>query len=184
MKQVFAGPVSESVPTSIAAFSHRRSRAGSSASFTYFQEPEQPADWADEEAIMDGADDDRSPVLSEIEVSFEELTPAGRRRSSVLSRGSAQDPLLSGDPLARVDSVGPAEGGRKSQKIYILTEDLTIVIAGFSTHPVRALLYYALCIVTLGAAYLLCHWLPRWRVALLGRPTPLRDCSWVVIEVS
>ncbi|KAI9887777.1 MAG: hypothetical protein M1823_000418 [Watsoniomyces obsoletus] len=180
--EVFAGPVSESVPTSIAAFSHRRSRAGSNASFAYFQESEQHTDWVDEEAIMDGADDEGSPVPSEIEVSFEELTPAGRRCSSVLSRGSVQDPLLNGEPLIRIDSTGPAEGGRKSQKIYILTEDLTIVIAGFSTHPIRALIYYALCIVTLGAAYLLCHWLPRWRVALLGRPTALRDCSWVVIE--
>lgn len=61
-------------------------------------------------------------------------------------------------------------------------EDLTIVVAGFSTGPIGYVSYILLCAITCGAAYLLFRWLPRWYVALIGRPTALRDCDWVVIE--
>ena len=44
--------------------------------------------------------------------------------------------------------------------------------------------YMTICICTLGIAYLLFRWLPRWRIRLIGSPAPLKTCSWVVIEVS
>ncbi len=61
-------------------------------------------------------------------------------------------------------------------------EDLTIAVAGFSTSYLGYTAYVLLCIVTCGIAYLLLRWLPRWYVAILARPTALRDCDWVVIE--
>lgn len=189
--EVFAGPVSESVPTSVASFSHRRPRAGSMTSFTYMPDNEQP------EELLGVDDDDEnnentllvedevelpSPLDEEADIPFDELLPSRSRRSSRLSRSSLRDPLLSSHELMRTSTAGSARGGRTVQKIYIITEDLTIVLAGFSTSPIRAVLYGVLCLATLGMFYLLCRWLPRWRVALLGTPTPLGECSWVVIE--
>lgn len=70
-----------------------------------------------------------------------------------------------------------------NQKIYVETEDLTIVVAGFDTKQLGSILYVSLCFITLGLGFLLLHWLPRWRVRLIGSPKPLRDCTWVVMEV-
>ena len=162
-------------------------------SFTYMPDNEQP------EELLGVDDDDEnnentllvedevelpSPLDEEADIPFDELLPSRSRRSSRLSRSSLRDPLLSSHELMRTSTAGSARGGRTVQKIYIITEDLTIVLAGFSTSPIRAVLYGVLCLATLGMFYLLCRWLPRWRVALLGTPTPLGECSWVVIEVS
>lgn len=59
ISKVFAGPMSESVPSSITGFAHARSRADSTASFTYMPESEESSDWAEEEAIID---QDEEPV--------------------------------------------------------------------------------------------------------------------------
>ena len=45
--EMFSGPLAESVPTSVSAFSHRRFRSDSTASFQFFDESEQQ----DQEAI-------------------------------------------------------------------------------------------------------------------------------------
>ncbi len=63
-----------------------------------------------------------------------------------------------------------------------MTEDLTIVIAGFKTSPIGFTIYSLLCFVSLGLGWLLFRWLPRWRVAITGKTTPLKDCDWIVIE--
>lgn len=103
-----------------------------------------------------------------------------RRCSSTHSRVSVRAHLLRRDSTA---TAGSARGhGRTSQKIYMANEDLTIAVAGFSTSYVGYAAYILLCIVTCGTAYLLFRWLPRWYVAVLGRPTALKDCDWVVIE--
>jgi cation-transporting ATPase 13A3/4/5 len=67
--------------------------------------------------------------------------------------------------------------------MYIVTEDLTIVIAGFRTSSIGLLIYALVCVCTVGLGYLLLRWMPHWRVKLVGSPCTLRDCSWVVIEV-
>ena len=72
--------------------------------------------------------------------------------------------------------------GRVSQKLHMVNEDLTIVIAGFRTSRIGYALYALLCAATLGTAYLLLRWLPRWQVKLIGAPCPLRECDWVVLE--
>lgn len=59
-----------------------------------------------------------------------------------------------------------------------------MVIAGFSTSWLGHLLYLSLCVLTAGIAYLVFRWLPRWRIRLTGTPSPLRTCTWVVVEVS
>lgn len=183
LSQVYAGPVSESVPSSITGFAHRGSKAGSTASFTYFQEHNQSPEWPEDEVIEDDSDE---------EFNLEQLSPAEldarsllskARRSSEFSARSLKDSLLYRRDSTRTDASSSGREARLNQKIYVVTEDLTIVVAGFATRPLGFILYLALCSVTLGIAFLVFRWLPHWRVRLVGQPKPLRDCSWVVIEV-
>ena len=105
-----------------------------------------------------------------------------RRTSSGYSRASVHDHLLRRDS-ARTEGSRFDRGYRTSQKIYIVTEDLTIVVAGFRTSTLGFALYTTISVLTLGLGYLLLRWLPRWHVRIVGTPCPLRDCSWSVIEV-
>jgi cation-transporting ATPase 13A3/4/5 len=103
------------------------------------------------------------------------------RRSSTQSRGSVHSRLL-----RRSSGVSASSGfglGRSSQKLYIASEDLTIVIAGFRTSVIGLSIYVFICVSTLGLGWLLFRWLPRWQVKVVGQPSPLRECQWVVIEV-
>lgn len=194
--ELFSGPIAESLPTSVSAFSHRRQRADSTASFTYYNEEEDgDGDEAETEHhyVEDGAvpfDIDDLPFEFEHEAdrTTDSETENGsaqgyamhRRRSSTLSRSSVHARLL------RTESTGTDASsrghGRVSQKLHIVSEDLTIVIAGFRTGRVGYLAYIFLCLSTLGLAYLLLRWLPRWQVKLVGVPCPLHECQWVVLE--
>ncbi|TEY80563.1 hypothetical protein BOTCAL_0037g00180 [Botryotinia calthae] len=181
--EMFSGAVSESVPSSIASFAHRRSRADSTASFTYYQENE------DDELLRSTEDEDDSAIIDEEDdIQFQEedsdLETAGlamRRTSTIESRNSVHDRLLRSDS-ARTDGSNLGHGHRTNQKIYIITEDLTIVVAGFRTSTFGFALYLAICILSFGLGYLLLRWLPRWQVRIIGTPSPLRECTWVVIE--
>jgi len=184
--EMFSGPMGESVPTSVSSFAHRRGRADSTASFTYYQDDE-------EQENLPPSDENDSAILDdESELDFEEDRSvdleAGelaemRRTSSGHSRTSVHDHLLRSDST-RTDGSNFGRGHRTSQKIYIVTEDLTIVVAGFRTSTLGFAVYTTICVLTLGLGYLLLRWLPRWQVHIVGRPCSLRDCSWVVIEVS
>ena len=103
-----------------------------------------------------------------------------RRCSSTQSRGSVHAHLLRRDSVATAAS-SRAEH-RTNQKIYMPNEDLTIVIAGFQTRLIGLSLYMVLCLATAGLAFLLFRWMPKWYVTLVGRPSPLADCDWVVVE--
>ncbi|KAL2114590.1 hypothetical protein VUR80DRAFT_4573 [Thermomyces stellatus] len=184
--ELFAGPMAESLPTSVSTFSHRRPRADSLASFTYHQDEEDEGipsfeDQADlEGSQFEYADDD---IDRESLFAFREDIPdygSHRRRSSTLSRSSTRAHLLRHDS---VPSVGSARATKRlSQKTYLVNEDLTMVIAGFETSRIGYLAYLFLCFFTLGIAYLLFRWLPRWYIAVVGSPCPLGECRWVVIE--
>ncbi|KAF2654726.1 hypothetical protein K491DRAFT_779258 [Lophiostoma macrostomum CBS 122681] len=191
--EVFAGPMSESVPTSISSFAHRRQRADSTTSFTYYDEDRDSEEGVEDEAIAEEYGDieydeeyeDR--LLEDLEAGERPSMPkrksSGYSRRSTDSRRSVDAPLL--QRHASASSTGSWDGRRGkrvSQKIYILMEDLTIVVAGFKTSPIGFAVYAILCTITVGLAWLLFRWLPRWRVWLTGRATPLRECDWVVIE--
>lgn len=206
---IFSGPVSESVPTSNTGFLHRRERAGSTTSFQYYDEDEEMDNdsWLEEEAILDDEEnaldheqdgenfDDQNGYHDEANgEGRRSRRPSSkkRRKSSQQSRGSSRPSMQSQRaPLLRQSSTGSrgsnASGDglndRKTQKLYIQSEDLTIVIAGFETSMLGYAIYITLCIITVGLAYLTFRWLPSWRVRLVGRPAPLRRCAWVVIEV-
>ena len=208
-RQVFAGPMSESVPTSVSSFAHRRARADSNASFAYY-DPRQDAaaaaaDDDDDAASNDAVVDDFDPVEEEdedVDEDYEEededyeedyglldlearppLRPT-KRPSAYSASASVEAPLLRRHSRRSVSSVGShgARAGRTSQKIYMATEDVTIVVAGFRTSRVGLAAYAALCAGSAGLAWLLLRWLPHWRVGVVGRAAPLRDCDWVVVE--
>ncbi|KAL3425620.1 p-type ATPase [Phlyctema vagabunda] len=181
--EIFAGVMSESVPTSISSFAHRRARADSTASFTYYQEDEDDGTPSEEydEAIVDD-DESEAPYEEEDSTDLESGERSELRRSSTsASRSSVHDRLLRSDS-ARTEGSNFARGGRTNQKIYIVTEDLTIVVAGFKNSTFGLAMYIAICVLTFGLGYLLLRWLPRWQVRLVGTPCTLRDCTWVVIE--
>jgi len=197
--ELFAGPVAESLPSSVSAFSHRRTRADSTTSFSFYQdedepeEPGEPGEVGEAFAVGDG----RPSVGDLDEIPFEEdfdeqddSTDMERnsayddhvhlRRTSTQSRGSVHSRLLRRDSGV---SAGSGYGeSRSSQKVYMVNEDLYIVIAGFRTSRVGLALYILLCVLTFGLGWLFFRWLPRWHVKLVGKAAPLRDCQWVVIE--
>lgn len=118
---------------------------------------------------------------------------SGLSRTSRISRGSETSHISARQPLLRRNNSGGSNMSnvsgrgmcdRQNQKLYILSEDLTIVIAGFSTSIIGYAVYITICIITAGLGYLLFRWLPRWRIRITGIAKPLRECSWVVIEVS
>lgn len=179
--------MSESVPSSVTGFAHRRPRADSIASFTYFQEEYESPDWSEDQAIEDDDEEGmgfgkQGGKAAEVDLESGVASPK-RRKSSDYSGTSVEDPLLHRHESTKTDASGYDRGERTSQKIYVVTEDLTIVVAGFDTKTLGSILYIVLCILSLGLGYLVLRWLPRWRVRLTGRPKPLRECKWVVIEV-
>ena len=184
MIQVFAGPISESVPTGITGFASRRARTDSITSFTYYPEdstPEDtlyPDDEADEEHVeeeedIDVLEDDNSDIEAGYGTSVQ-------RKSSSYSRRSVDNPLLGRSESAKDPKT--SAGDRTSQKIYILNEDLTIVVTGFKTSTSGFLVYILFCCITAGIGYLVLRWLPRWKVRILGITCPLGIAEWVVIE--
>ncbi|KAI0840195.1 hypothetical protein F5Y06DRAFT_263921 [Hypoxylon sp. FL0890] len=190
--ELYAGPMAESLPSSLSAFSHRRQRADSTASFAYYNEEEnepEPSILYSENGALP-FDMDETPFepeeeeegSSEVELengsSYEDY--AMRRRSSTLSRTSVHTRLLRTD--SGVTDASGRDHGRVSQKLHMVNEDLTIVIAGFRTSRLGYAAYIFFCVTTLGLAYLLLRWLPRWQVKLIGEPCPLHDCQWVVLE--
>lgn len=174
------------MPTSITGFAYQRprQRQGSISSFTYFQDEDETPEFSDEEAVVDVSDEENGYV-DEHEHDLEAGSPSSiHRKSSARQRTSSDVPLLKRYDSGRSDTQEHDDGGSFSQKLYIENEDLTMVVAGFQTSFIGFVVYVAICCLTAGLGYLLMRWVPRWRIQLVGRPSPLRQCSWVVVEVS
>lgn len=174
------------MPTSVTGFSYQRprQRAGSIASFTYFQDEDETPQYSDEEAVLDPSDDEDGYANghdADLEAGENQSL---RRKSSGRYRTSSDQPLLRRHESTRSDIQEHDDGGSFSQKLYIEAEDLTMVIAGFTTSSLGFSIYVLTCVLTAGLGYLLFRWVPRWRIKLVGTPAPLRKCTWVVVEVS
>lgn len=70
----------------------------------------------------------------------------------------------------------------KSQRFYIAEEDLVVGIAGYQTTWIKLIIYNLICISTCGLAALLCRWIPRWRIKMMGKQVPLGKAEWLVVE--
>lgn len=220
--ELYSGPMAESLPSSIAAFSHRRVRADSTTSFAYYTDDDEERDRdrdRDRERLRKAAgtgerDDDGSVILDDGDTvgSYEDDEALGRgdvairvyeedssadqqrvaedndyvlhRRASTHSHASVHSTLLRRRDSVATDRASERGGGgwRVSQKTYLVNEDLYVVLAGFQTSRRGQLTYVLLCVFTLGLAWLVFRWLPRWYVRVVGRPCALRECTWVVVE--
>jgi cation-transporting ATPase 13A2 len=151
-------------------------------SFTYFREDDDSLEWHEEEAVdIDG--EVGGIVVDDLDTDLEAAVPTSKPKRASYSRSSLENPLLSRHESTNSYMIRKKTGGRVNQKIYIVTEDLTAVITGFSTSVSGLAIYVASCVLSLGSAYLLLRWLPKWRMRLVGIPAPLRKCQWVAIEV-
>lgn len=189
LSQLFSGPMAESLPTSVSGFHHRRARADSTTSFSFYQEDVDEDEGFNHEG--QGVDDlDELPFEDDMDeeedsTDLERQAPDNdyvlHRRASNLSRRSVHSHLLRRNSAI---STGSGFGGtRYSQKIYMANEDLYLAIAGFQTSPIGQAIYTTICLLTLGVGWLVFRWVPRWHVKLVGKKASLRDCDWVVIEV-
>ncbi|AET40645.1 putative acid anhydride hydrolase Ecym_6263 [Eremothecium cymbalariae DBVPG len=68
------------------------------------------------------------------------------------------------------------------QRFYIAEEDFVIGIAGFKTSIWKKYSYNIWCWLTFGLLYLICKWIPRYKVKLCGTKTLLGKAEWVVVE--
>lgn len=187
--------MAESLPTSVSAFNHRRVRADSTTSFSFYQEDIDERLETGEVASVEDLDelpfeDDYEGEVGASEMGSSDLerqTPDDEyvlnRRSSTQSRRSGHSRTGRRDSGVSASS-GHGGGNRTSQKVYMVNEDLYIAIAGFRTSTFGLALYILICLLTFGVGWLLFRWIPRWHVKLVGRPCALRDCQWVVIENS
>lgn len=165
------------------SFAHRRNRTGSTVSFTYFQDGEDFEEWSNEDAVEEESEVDEESVHGG-DTDLESARGSFVSKRMSVSRDSVEHPLLSRYMSASSYGRDRRSGNRLNQKVYIASEDLTAVFAGFSTSTGGLAIYVALCIFTGGFAYLIFRWLPRWQVRLIGKPTPIGKCQWVAIEVS
>ena len=69
-----------------------------------------------------------------------------------------------------------------SQRFYIAEEDLVAGIAGYQTTYWKLIIYNIICFLTLGLAALICRWIPRWRIKMMGKQVPLGKAEWLVVE--
>ena len=186
--------MAESLPTSVSAFNHRRARADSTASFSFYQEDIDERLETGEVASSEDLDelpfeDDYEDDVGASEVGSSDLERQApddeyvlNRRSSTQSRRSGHSRVLRRD--SGVSASSGHGGNRTSQKVYMVNEDLYIAIAGFRTSTLGLAVYILICLLTFGVGWLLFRWIPRWHVKLVGRPSSLKDCQWVVIENS
>lgn len=188
----------ESLPTSVSAFPHRRARADSTTSFSFYQDERDGSPVFDSEGTSiqeldevpfeedeDDEDEDADEEETGLPYLERQLLSANdhtlHRRASTQSRNSSRSKLLRSESGT---STGSGYGAyRISQKVYMANEDLYVVIAGFKTTPFGEAAYLLFCVCTFGLAWLLLRWLPRLHVRLVGQPCQLRQCQWVVIEV-
>lgn len=108
-----------------------------------------------------------------------------RRRSSADGSNKASSILslvsrhLNSEEEAFLEAYTPVT---KYQRYYLAEEDIVIGIAGYNNCLWKLVIYYVLCVVTLGMGYLVLRWLPRYRINLMGTQCPLGKADWCVIE--
>ncbi|CAG8502981.1 984_t:CDS:10, partial [Cetraspora pellucida] len=68
------------------------------------------------------------------------------------------------------------------QSVYLEEEDLNLLLAGYKFNRFRLYIYYILCVLTGGTFYLVCRWIPKLWVSLVGNVCELGKADWVVVK--
>lgn len=124
----------------------------------------------------------RSPYIEGEESRYETIIDdRNRRRSSASEHSSTESRSLGGD-LEQDAFLKDYTPTSQFQRYYLAEEDIVIGIAGYRSSLRKSIVYYALCFCTLGVAYLVLRWMPRYRINLRGTPCALGFADWCVIE--
>ncbi|RKF63313.1 putative cation-transporting ATPase [Erysiphe neolycopersici] len=174
-EEIFSGPIAESVPMSLASFTQCKRRADSNTNFSIYRADNEFRSLSDENAI---ADDESEIMADEDLIDIE----SGERSYYRTSTEITNQAYLLRRNSTKTNTSYKSNENRIGQKISIPVEDLTIAIVGFRTSYLGYTLYIIASIISFGAIYLALRWIPRWKVYLIGKKSPLRNCTWVVIE--
>ncbi|WFD44339.1 hypothetical protein MPSI1_003006 [Malassezia psittaci] len=68
------------------------------------------------------------------------------------------------------------------QQIYLSDEDTLIRITGYTVLPYRMLIYYIVCVLSLGIVALLLLWFPKYRLKYLMQEVSFSDADFIVVE--
>ncbi|ODV92055.1 hypothetical protein CANCADRAFT_30324 [Tortispora caseinolytica NRRL Y-17796] len=198
--EIYSGPISESIPSSVSAFHHRYSTSESvnEERFHFFTRDELEDAPIGSEYDNEQASDYFSDMESEFLSENYHARRSSRRRYTQDSEMIVHDPYDDDDRHTWIDGenimdepllashLRPRRQSEEEpltyQKFYLEEEDVMIVIAGYNTQWCFLIAYYCTCIVTLGLAFLFFRWFPRYWIKFVGRSEPLSSCQWVVIE--
>ncbi|EEB08701.1 P-type ATPase P5 type [Schizosaccharomyces japonicus yFS275] len=173
---IFDGPgLGTSVPSSVSSF-NRRSRYGSDASVSQFS-----VDYLQSEYNMSRYDAESVAAMS--------MEPRSHIPKSTGSAYSDEEELtemmmeeLNTHPVLLREDYADENDKRTYQAVYLIDEDLEIMIAGFKTDKTRLYVYRVLCVLSFGLLYLLFRWMPRWYVKYLGKSEPFASADWLSVE--
>lgn len=73
---------------------------------------------------------------------------------------------------------------RVEQDLLLVDEDVHIRIIGYQFNRWKLFLYQVSSVLSLGIVWLICRWVPKWYVAWVGKPVPLKKAEWLVFEVN
>jgi cation-transporting ATPase 13A2 len=163
--------------------SERRSRSPSPSSSGWGLSDEDDEEYSDrpegEEGYTSSLADDTS------------LPPQSRPGSPTLPLVPNPGDGIFGEPSTRHEFAEPKDFASVTvpsrQTILLPDEDLSIRFTCYRTDPLRNVLWWAGCILTLGALGLLGRWIPSIWVRFCGKETPFddaKDGAWLVVEVS
>ncbi|KAL2312417.1 Cation-transporting ATPase [Schizosaccharomyces pombe] len=177
---IFDGPgLGTSIPSSVSSFHHQTLRPSSDASVSQFS-----MDYLQSEYNLNRYNDGESIAASRDYQSL--LRDNG---SGVYSDEEEITEMMLEElnihPVLRRESVGEAAGLSEDgccQILYLVEEDLEVGIAGYKTNKSRYRLYQAICLLTLGLAYLIFRWLPKYFIRFVGTREPLATADWLTIE--
>ncbi|KAI5963290.1 uncharacterized protein KGF55_003082 [Candida pseudojiufengensis] len=108
--------------------------------------------------------------------------PRARRESDESSNKSIEDEDR--EDASKIDEDFQRQFPTKNyyQRYYLAEEDLVIGIAGYRDNWFKKILYYVLCVSTLGLAFIVLRWFPKYRINIMGTKCALGVADWCVIE--
>ncbi|KAI7870527.1 P-type ATPase-like protein [Spinellus fusiger] len=68
----------------------------------------------------------------------------------------------------------------RHQKLLLTEEDVEVDIEGYRYNTLRLIIYRVACVLTLGLVWIICRWVPKWKVAWVGYSVNLEDAEWLV----
>jgi len=84
--------------------------------------------------------------------------------------------------LININSITLNNEINDNQQTIVLKDDLILVLNGYKQIPIKKIIYYICCILTLGTFYLILHWFPKLKLKIIGTTIPIAEASELFIE--